>query len=162
MGIHVTHTTIMRRVLHYVPEYKKRRSLRAKPTGSSWRVDETFILMHPKMGYLYRAMDRDGKTVDSLFQTSRRVAAGMAFFRKAVATSGSRWPRKITMDGHRASHAGLGRLRREDHRWKYVGVRNEAVPEQQGGAGSSGDQRPLSIGAGIQVLSDRRPHIGGS
>jgi transposase-like protein len=27
------------------------------------------------------------------------------------------------MDGHRASHSGLRRLRREDHRWKYVEVR---------------------------------------
>jgi transposase-like protein len=75
------------------------------------------------MGYLYRAVDKDGKTVDSLFQISRGVAAAMAFFRSAVETSGSRWPRKITMDGHRASHSGLRRLRREDHRWKYVEVR---------------------------------------
>ena len=59
--------------------------------------------MRPKMGYLYRAVDKDGKTVDSLFQISRGVAAAMAFFRRAVETSGSRWPRKITMDGHRAT-----------------------------------------------------------
>src|ERR1700686_1415170 len=95
----------------------------AKPVGSSWRVDETFIHTRPKMGYLYRAVDKDGKTVDSLFQVGRGIAAAMAFFRKALASCAPRWPRKITLDGHRPSHSGLRRLRREDYRWKYVLVR---------------------------------------
>jgi transposase-like protein len=47
----------------------------------------------------------------------------MAFFRKALASCAPRWPRKITLDGHRPSHSGLRRLRREDYRWKYVLVR---------------------------------------
>ena len=64
-----------------------------------------------------------GKTVESLFQTQRGVAAAMAFFRKAAVTSAPRWPRKITLDGHKPSHVGLRRLRREDQRWKYVLVR---------------------------------------
>jgi len=64
--VHLTHTTIMRWVFRFVPEYEKRWNRRAKPVGSSWRVDETFIHTRPKMGYLYRAVDKDGKTVDSL------------------------------------------------------------------------------------------------
>jgi hypothetical protein len=31
-------------------------------------VDETYIQTRPKTGYLYRAVDKEGKTVDSLFQ----------------------------------------------------------------------------------------------
>lgn len=49
--------------------------------------------------------------------------AVMAFFRKALAFCAPRWPRKITLDGHKPSHLGLRRLRREDHRCKYVLVR---------------------------------------
>jgi len=75
------------------------------------------------MGYLYRAVDKDGRTVDSLFQIGRGIAAAMAFFSKALASCAFRWPRKITLDGHRPSHSGLRRLRREDYRWKYVLVR---------------------------------------
>ena len=67
--------------------------------GSSWKVDETYIRTRPGMGYLYRAVDRQGKTVESLFQTTRRIAAAMAFSRKAVTSSTPRWPRKITLDG---------------------------------------------------------------
>jgi transposase-like protein len=121
--VHLTHTTIMRWVFRFVPEYEKRWNRRAKPVGSSWRVDETFIHTRPEMGYLYRAVDKDGKTVDSLFQVGRGIAAAMAFFRKALASCAPRWPRKITLDGHRPSHSGLRGLRRKDYRWKYVLVR---------------------------------------
>ncbi len=121
--VHVTHTTIMRWVFRYVPEYEKRWNRRAKPAGSSWRVDETYIHTRPKTGYLYRAVDKEGKTVDSLFQVGRGIAAAMAFFRKAVMSCAPRWPRKIRLDGHKPSHLGLRRLRREKHRWKYVLVR---------------------------------------
>ena len=51
--VHLTHATIMRWVFRFVPEYEKRWNRRAKPVGSSWRVDETFIHTRPKMGYLY-------------------------------------------------------------------------------------------------------------
>ena len=54
--VHLTHTTIMRWVFRFVPEYEKRWNRLAKPVGSSWRVDETFIHTRPKMGYLYRAV----------------------------------------------------------------------------------------------------------
>ncbi len=77
--VHVSHTTIMRWVFRYVPEYEKRWNRRAKPVGSSWRVDETYIRTRPRTGYLYRAGDKQGKTVESLFQTQRGIAAAMAF-----------------------------------------------------------------------------------
>jgi hypothetical protein len=35
----------------------------------------------------------------------------MAFFRKAVVTCAPRFPRKITLDGHKQSHWELRRLR---------------------------------------------------
>ena len=47
----------------------------------------------------------------------------MALFREALASCAPRWPRKITLDGHRPSHSGLRGLPREDYRWKYVLVR---------------------------------------
>ena len=85
--VRVAHTTIMRWIFRYVPEYERRWNRRAKPVGSSWRVDETFIRTRPKMGYLYRAVDKEGKTVDSLFHTGRGIAAAMAFFGSAQAPS---------------------------------------------------------------------------
>jgi hypothetical protein len=51
------------------------------------------------LNYLYRAVDKHGKTVDFLLRPDRSVAAAQAFFRKALSTCLPRWPRKITFDG---------------------------------------------------------------
>ena len=67
----------------------------------------------------YRLSYRD--LVDMM--ADRGIAAAQAFFRKALATSLPRWPRKITMDGHVPSYQSLRLLRREDPKWKYVLVR---------------------------------------
>jgi transposase-like protein len=55
---------------------------------------------------LYRAVDRDGKTVDFRLSTRRDVAAVKAFFRKAIKSHGST-PRTITLDGYAASHLAV-------------------------------------------------------
>ena len=41
-GVEVSHTTILRWVVRYVPEFEKRRNRHARH-GSSWRVDETYV-----------------------------------------------------------------------------------------------------------------------
>jgi transposase-like protein len=39
----LAHTTILRWVQQYVPEFEKRWNHYARPVGDSWRVDETYI-----------------------------------------------------------------------------------------------------------------------
>lgn len=116
-GIVVSHTTIMRRVLRYVPGFERRLDRFARPVNSSWRMDETAIRVRGKSTYLYRAVDKHGKSVDSLLREDRGTEAAQAFFRKAVITQQSRWPRKVTLDGHTASHRALRLLCNEDSRW---------------------------------------------
>ena len=85
-GIAVSHTTIHRWVIRYVPEFEKRWNRFARPVNTSWRVDETYIKVRGKWNYLYRAVDKHGKTVDFLLRPDRSVAAAQAFFRKALST----------------------------------------------------------------------------
>jgi transposase-like protein len=92
--------------------------------NTSWRVDETYINIRGNFSYLYRAVDKHGKTVDFLLRPDRGIAAAQAFFRKALSTSLPRWPGKITPDGRLQSHLALRLLRRENPRWKYVEVRS--------------------------------------
>jgi putative transposase len=47
-GVTVSHTTIMRWVLRYVPEFEKRWNRFSRPIGTSWRVDETYISIRAK------------------------------------------------------------------------------------------------------------------
>lgn len=42
-GLDVSHTTIMRWVVRYVPEFEKRRNRWARKVNSSWRVEETYV-----------------------------------------------------------------------------------------------------------------------
>ena len=47
-GVIVSHTTIMRWVIRFVPEFEKRWNRFARSIGSSWRVDETYISIKGK------------------------------------------------------------------------------------------------------------------
>lgn len=122
-GINVSHTTIMRWVFRYVPEFEKRWARHARPVNSSWRVDETSISVRGRWHYLYRAVDKQGKSVDHLLRADRGIDAAQAFFRKAAASHLPGWPRKINLDGNAASQRALRLLRDEDHRWQVVVMR---------------------------------------
>jgi transposase-like protein len=102
----LAHTTIMRWVHHYAPEFERRWNRFARPAGPSWRVDETYVKIRGEWVYLYRAVDRAGNTVDFRLSTRRDVAASKAFFRKAVKSQGAT-PTTITLDGYAASHRAV-------------------------------------------------------
>jgi transposase-like protein len=123
-GVVVSHTTIMRWVLRYVPEYERRWARHARPVNSSWRMDETSVPVRGGNYYLYRAVDRHGKSVDSLLCASRSRESAQAFFRAAVNRVQSGWPSKINVDGHAATHLALRLLRQQDSRWQTVSVRS--------------------------------------
>jgi transposase-like protein len=56
-GIRLAHTTILRWVQHYTPEFEKRWNRFARTVGASWRMDETYIRVKGEWMYLYRAVD---------------------------------------------------------------------------------------------------------
>src|SRR5271165_2708184 len=60
----VDHTTVWRWVQRYAPELNRRVRRELRPTGGSWRVDETYIRVAGRWTYLYRAVDSAGATID--------------------------------------------------------------------------------------------------
>jgi transposase-like protein len=110
-GVTLVHTTIMRWVQRFVPVFEKKWRKYARPTGSSWRVDETYIKVRGKWNYLYRAVDKQGRTVDFLLSQHRDKAAAIRFFRKAIGNHQA--PEKVTLDGYEATHRAVAELKSE-------------------------------------------------
>ncbi len=97
-GIALAHTTILRWVQRYVPDFEKRWSQYARSVGGSWRCDETYIKVKGRWTYLYRAVDKQGRTVDFLLSERRDVAAAKRFLRNAIKNNGT--PRVVTLDAY--------------------------------------------------------------
>jgi len=111
LGVALVHTTIMRWVQRFVPVFEKKWKKYARPVGSSWRVDETYLKVKGKWHYLYRAVDKQGRTVDFLLSKHRDKVAAIRFFRKAIGNHQA--PEKITLDGYEATHRAVAELKSE-------------------------------------------------
>jgi transposase-like protein len=120
-GIDLAHTTILRWVQHYTPEFEKRWNRFATTVGGSWRMDETYIRVKGEWMYLYRAVDKGGKTVDFYLSRRRDVSAARAFLHKAM--KGQRIPTKITLDAYAASHRAVADLKESGELPKRVRIR---------------------------------------
>jgi transposase-like protein len=121
-GIVLPHTTILRWVQRYVPDFGKRWNHYARPVGGSWRVDETYLKIKGRWVYLYRAVDKADRAVDFLLSKRRDIAAAKRFFSRAVSNNGT--PRVITLDGYAASHRAVAKLKEAGTLPRRVRVRS--------------------------------------
>ena len=107
-GIQIDHATLNRWVVKYSPGIAKRAQIKKSPTAGSWRMDETYIKVKGKWMYLYRAIDKHGKTLDFMLSKRRDKAAARLFFRRAIETNGL--PSRIVIDKSGANLEGLQRI----------------------------------------------------
>jgi IS6 family transposase len=75
-------------------EFEKRWGRYARRVHSSWRMDETSVSVPGSAHYLYRAVDKCGKTVDSLLCVDHSDSPAQAFFNKALKTHQAQRPRR--------------------------------------------------------------------
>ena len=71
-------------------------------------MDETYIKVKGAWKYLYRAVDKEGKTIDFLLTARRDKAAALRFFEKAMKANGV--PEKVTMDKSGANKAAMDEI----------------------------------------------------
>ena len=111
-GLKIDHTTIYRWVQKYSKELEKKIRPHLRARGDSWRIDETYIKVKGEWKYLYRAVDRDGNTIDFMLSATRNQTAAYRFFRKILKNQDS--PRVINTDRNAAYPKAFERLKVEN------------------------------------------------
>jgi transposase-like protein len=112
-GFSVDHSTINRWVLHYSPQLEAAFRLKKKRVGNRWRMDETYIKVKGQWKYYYRAVDKQGNTIDFLLTATRETKAALRFLKKAIDQNGK--PSLVNIDQSGANNAGLKQVN-HDHR----------------------------------------------
>jgi transposase-like protein len=104
-GVSVDHSTVHRWAVKLLPVLEKAFRLRKRPVGKSWRMDETYIRVKGEWRYLYRAVDKDGNTIDFLLRAHRDKTAARRYFEKSIAQNGA--PETATIDKSGSNLAAL-------------------------------------------------------
>jgi transposase-like protein len=101
-GLEVDHSTVFRWVQRYAPEINKRIRPHLKMSGTSYRVDETYIKVGKSCKYLYRTVDKEGQTIEFMLSAKRDVSAAKRFFKKIMRAEHRRLPFSISVDKNAA------------------------------------------------------------
>ncbi|MCU4771301.1 IS6 family transposase [Bacillus toyonensis] len=110
-GVSVHPTTIMRWVHEYghmVYQIWKKKNKRVQ---LSWKLDETYIKVKGEWRYLYRAIDKEGYTLDIQLRKKRDHQAAYAFMKRLVKTFGE--PTVLTTDKAPALLCAFNKLKKQ-------------------------------------------------
>ena len=99
-GLTVDHVTVFRWVQRYAPEINKRLRPHLKMSGTSYRLDETYVKVGKEWKYLYRAIDSTGQTIEFMLSAKRDVSAAKRFFKKLMRADHRRLPFTVGTDKH--------------------------------------------------------------
>jgi transposase-like protein len=80
----------------------------ARPVGTTWYADETYVRVAGKWAYLYRAVNDHGQVIHVLLRERRDLESARAFFDQAIARRGGR-PKVVVTDKHAAYRRAVRR-----------------------------------------------------
>ena len=145
-GVFVDHSTLHRWSIKVLPVLAAVFRRRKRPVGRSWRMDETYVKVGGQWKYLYRAVDRDGDTVDFLLRAKRDHAAARAFFERAIDLHGV--PEKITIDKNGANAAAIMSIRADSGlpiKMRQTMYLNNTTAPSNASPGRCSASRPLAV-----------------
>ena len=78
------HATIQRWVFKFTPLVEQQFRKRKKIVGKRWRFDKTYVKVKGQWRYLYRAVEKEGNTVDFLLRKRRQRISAQRFLIKSI------------------------------------------------------------------------------
>ena len=120
-GVKVDHSTIQRWVFKFSPFVESNMNKQKNVVGNSWRMDETYIKVGGKDRYLYRAVDKQGNTVDFLLTKRRMKGSAQKFLNKAIGNNGK--PRLINIDKSGANTQAIRIVNQYSLTFKKIRIR---------------------------------------
>jgi putative transposase len=97
-GVQVSYETVRRWVAKFGAHYGEELRRRGPRAGRTWHLDEMATRVGGQLGWLWRAVDEHGQTLDVLLQEHRDTAAAERFFRRLLAPTEGVPPERITTD----------------------------------------------------------------
>jgi transposase-like protein len=125
-GVELDHATVNRWGIKWSPLLEEAFHRRKRPVWVSWRMDETYIKVKGEWKYLYRAVDKYGKTIDFLLTEHRDEQAAKRFLTKAIPSW--RRAREITIDGS-AANGHQEPMRNRRHQIRKIKYLNNSVEQ---------------------------------
>jgi putative transposase len=116
-GVSIHPTTIMRWVHEYGDLIYQIWKKKNKNVQLSWKLDETYIKVKGEWYYLYRAIDREGYTLDIQLRKTRDHQAAYMFMKRLVKTFGE--PTVLTTDKAPALLCAFKKLKEQGF-YKYT------------------------------------------
>ncbi len=113
-GLKIDHSTLNRWVVHYAPKLEKAFHKKKKRPGDRWRMDETYVKVKGQWRYYYRAVDKEGNTIDFLLTAKRDTKAALRFFNKSIGRNGK--PGLVNIDKSGANKAGINQFNTDNNR----------------------------------------------
>jgi putative transposase len=129
-GVIVDHATIQRWVIKFTPVVDMNFRKPKKIVGRRWRLDEIYIKVKGKWCYLYRAVDKKGKTIDFLLTHRRNKRAAQLFLIKAIRQNGI--PEIINIDKSGANKQGIRTINKRELvriQWRQCKYLNNIVEQ---------------------------------
>jgi putative transposase len=118
-GVAVDHATIQRWVFKFSPLIEAGLKKKRKLVGTSWKIDETYIKVKGEWMFFYRAVDKEGNTVDFLLTKKRNKLAAHKFLVRAISNNGC--PRVINIDKSGANREAIRTY--NERRFKKIRIR---------------------------------------
>jgi transposase, IS6 family len=103
-------------------------------SGTSYRLDETYVKVGKAWKYLYRAVDSHGQTIEFMLSDRRDVSAAKRFFRKLMRADHRRLPFTIGTDKHASypeafASSAMEKVLPRDCKWRRVKCLNNVIEQ---------------------------------